>query len=243
MTRIFVLAQIVLCFSSSAEAGGLFRCRSRVCAPSYYAKPVVKRVVQPQQVINIATVYPQGQTQYSMTNPVQLYATNPSLAIEAAARVAERGTQSLEAAVKMAQQGNTEAAALAKVQAATLHLQAAVGQSQPQSLHLKITQGAGGIEVERLEGSKPSGKDSETPGAPASLLRQHCSKCHGTDLSDPKGQLYLDAGVSLEAGQAMRVLEVIAGRDVPEAMQPVIDGLSPEDRGLIVEEVLEAWRR
>lgn len=234
MSRVAFLVVILLA-SEVLACGrcGLFGRRCR-----YYRAPSVvsKTVAVPQQIVNIANVYPQGQTVYSVGQVAQLYATNPALAITTAGRVADSAIASLTAAVNLGSITNEQVAQVAKVQAAVAHMQAAVGAQPPSSVTLRITQGAGGINVERMS-------DDEAPPPPTepsqSLLAQKCSQCHGVALEQPKGNHYFDAGAKLQPREITAALRILSGEAAaPEAMQELVSGLTQEEKGRLMSELL-----
>ena len=227
---------------TAIPADACHRCGQSRCRFVSHQAVKVEQVAVPQQILNIANVYPQGDTVYTVGQASQLYAANPDLAVTLAAKIAGNGTDAFTAAVRSGQASNEALAQIAKVQAATQHLKAAVGSNEgAKSLTLQITQSGGGIQVRPVtDDASPSGK---TPTAAGSLLSSKCASCHGTQLTAPKGGLFYDAGHSLDADTSMRALSVLSGKDVPSAMVDVVGGLTAEEKGRLMEEILEAWER
>lgn len=231
-----ICAAILIAFLLADSADACNRCGlfGNRCRFSHHAKVVSQVVPQASQTINIATVYPAGTTQYGSVQAIsQLYATNPELAITAASRAADGATQALTAAITASMLGNQHVAEIAKIQAATQHLQAAVGtSSSQQSLTLRITQSGGGIKVEQVEAPKP---DPDAPRTPA-ILQAKCGSCHGPDLAEPKGGVSL-GGAQMSPERAMRAIDLLYGREVPDAMAGVIGGITAEERDQLIEEI------
>lgn len=233
--------------ASACNRCGLFGNRCRYVQRAHvYAQPVVAQPAYvPQQVTNLSIVntYPQGSTVYGVGQLAAPYAVNPELAISAASRMADGAASALTAAITLGQESNAQVAEVAKLKLAVEHLQAAVGSAGQQSgsIQLRITQGAGGIKVEQMDGDEKP--ERITPPASASLLAAKCASCHGLEQTQPQAGLYYDAGHALDATAALRALDVIRGNDVPEGMRAVIEGLTPEDKAGLMEELLALWKR
>lgn len=237
---------IVLMLASHADACqrcGIFGLRQCRVQKQVVVKKQAVAYSQPQasQVINIANIaYPTGSTVYGQSSYASVQHVSPALALEHSSRVAERSIGSMQAAIEAIQSNNSGVIELARVQAATQHLQTALATSQQQSsVSLRITQSGGGIDVQRIDDpSAPEHGDRDFPVGPDSLISARCGKCHGGDLSAPKGGLYLVAGEALSASNAIRSLQILDGQDVPEGMRSVVDGLSEADVAGLRREIL-----
>jgi hypothetical protein len=62
-------------------------------------------------------------------------------------------------------------------------------------------------------------------------------------LTQPKGGLFIDAGMELDAVLALKSINVIQGNNVPDAMQGVISGLTAEDKQQLTAELLSLWKK
>lgn len=245
MKTLIVWLAIALTATPAFAIGGLFRRRAVVACNPHHCAPrqkVVKQVVQqqvavPQQVVNIANVYPQGSTVYGQGGVAQLgqlYGSNPTLAMQLAADNGKVWAQAFTAAVNSGTASNEAIARVAQVQAATAHLQAATSSSSSRVENLQITQGAGGIEVHRGE------QQSNRTG---SIIAAKCASCHGTELASPKGAVYIDGGMELPSKTIVRSLDILRGNEVPSAMEGVVAKLSDDDKAALMEELLNAWKK
>lgn len=258
---------VMAAVASACDRCGLRNCRfqqvQQVVVPHVQqvvtpvVEPVVQQVAVPQQVINISNVYPQGSTVYTVGQVSQLYASNPDLAMQLTARIAENGIGALKAAIESGNTNNQALLNLATVQAATEHLKSATTaqlNTGNQSLNLRITQGASGIKVEQINGDvtektvEPMPMNPMTPvdtGKPVtgSLLSAKCAQCHGKEMTQPKGGLFFDSGLSLDANNALAAINVVNGRDVPSSMAAVVEGLTAEERSALTSEILSLWKR
>lgn len=266
MAVLLVMAMAVV--ANACDRCGLRNCRfqqvQQVVVPSHVqqvvtpvVEPVVQQVAVPQQVINISNVYPQGSTVYTVGQVSQLYASNPDLAMQLTARIAENGIGALKAAIESGNTNNQALLNLATVQAATEHLKSATTaqlNAGNQSLNLRITQGASGIKVEQINGDvtektvEPMPVNPMTPvdsGKPVtgSLLSAKCAQCHGKEMTQPKGGLFFDAGLNLDSNNALLAINVVNGRDVPSSMAAVVEGLTAEERSALTSEILSLWKR
>lgn len=241
-------AILALCLSmlsaSTADACGRCGLFGRRC--SFVQKQVVvkKQAVayayqQPQNVTNLSIInaYPAATSQYGVAQIAQAYQTNPDLAVTLSARIAEQATNGLTAAIKSQQQSAAASVELQRLALATEHMRAAMGSSQSQE--------ASSMSVQVRQGSGAGGTDSAEHSLPqsGSLLSQKCSKCHGLDLREPKGQLYLDDGHQLDASSSVAAIRVISGLDVPEPMRDVITSLTEQERCQLLVEIATLSRR
>jgi len=217
-----IMLALVAIISSTAFGGGFRRSSSHCYYPQrYYAPAYVAPVYQaPKQSIQIQNIYPQGQTIYggsSLGQVSALYATNPSLSQQLAADNGKHWAEAFKAAVDSGTVTNQAIARIGELNAATQHLKAALGagSQRGQSSTLTIEQQGGG----------------ETTG----LALNSCVKCHGVG----KKATALDFG---RPDQSLRALDILRGQDVPEEMKSFVDGLSADDKGSIMEEILTMWR-
>ena len=170
---------------SACNRCGLFGRRCRFINTGFYGYGYNSYgKAQAGTTINIANIYPQGNTVYGSVAAVQpLYATNPALAITASQRAIDGGTASLEAAIRGANETNKQIAELGKIQALTAHLKAGMESSSggggTSSMTLKITQGGpGGIKVEQMDSTKKPPKvkpPTAQAGAGVSMLSEKCA--------------------------------------------------------------------
>lgn len=70
-----------------------------------------------------------------------------------------------------------------------------------------------------------------------SVLEQKCMKCHTS--SNAKGGVVLSEP-TLDSVTSLRIIDMLLrGSDVPDVMKPVVEKLTAEDKGAIVEELLQ----
>lgn len=72
---------------------------------------------------------------------------------------------------------------------------------------------------------------TEPPAAPALAMAQHCAKCHSG--AKPKAQLVFDGETQLECWHITKALRAIRDDKMPKD-----HGLTPEQKGQIMEELL-----
>lgn len=259
MIRFLVLVLVVLVGvkAEACDRCGLRNCRfkqqvvvpqvQQVVVPQVIEQAVAVPYAPPQQVLNITNVYPQGSTVYSVGQVAPLYSANPDLALQLTAKIVDNGIGSLKAAIEAGNTNNQALLNLATVQAATEHLRTATTAQMnagTQSLNLRITQGASGIKVEQInEPMEPSAEKPMQEVASNGLLKAKCAQCHGQELTQPKGGLFLDSGLGLDAKTALRAVSVVNGRNVPSSMTGVIEGLTPEEKQGLVDEILALWKQ
>lgn len=139
---------------------------------------------------------------------------------------------------------------VAKGQAAAQVLTAAglsEPQQQTQSLALKIVQQNGRWQVLSAEPAEvnaqiraeinatPSQPEIVPPPAPrpASVIAAKCAQCHGLNLTEPKGSVFLDAGHQLDCSVVVKALKLIKAGKMPK------DGsLTDQEKGAIFDELL-----
>lgn len=66
----------------------------------------------------------------------------------------------------------------------------------------------------------------------AGALREHCGKCHGTQLTSPKGERFFDSGFNLTADAAWDALDAVADGTMPKDHK-----LTPEQKGAVLDEL------
>lgn len=252
MKSIIVWLTIAITATPAFAAGGFFRrrsfggyCTTSHCAPKKQhtvREKVIQQVAVPQQVVNISNVYPAGSTVYGQQGVAQLgqlYGSNPTLAMQLASDNGRVWAEAFTAAVNSGTASNEAIARVAQVQAATAHLQAATAGTQGTRVEsLQIKQGAGGIEVTR--GQQTGDRQPRTGGG---LLTAKCASCHGADQASPKGAVIIQSDYPLPADKAMRSLEILSGSNVPAAMKGLVDGMSDEEKGQLMEDLLSSWKR
>lgn len=261
MKRIAPVLLILLFFMAMSEAAsacnrcGLFGRRCRFVS---HHVPVTKHVahghayqkVVPTTTINIANIYPQGNTVYgSVAAAAPLYATNPALAITASQRAIDGGTAALTAAIGVAHATNQQIAELGKIQALTAHLKAGMQGNQAQSsTTLKITQSGGKMQIEQVAGDGgttqtqvPSAPVQPAVGGGTSFLQAKCASCHGKDKAQPAGGVYIDGATKISGDMGMRIAEILAGKNVPDKMKGTVSNLSPQDKNGLISEVIRLW--
>lgn len=249
LKRVAVALFVVLLSTQTAEAClrcGLF---GRRCAFVQKQVVVKKQAVsyayqQPSNTTNLSliNVYPAASSTYGVSQLYQAYQVNPTLSLELSSRLADKALSNHEASIRLAQEHNSQSLELQRLQLATMHLQAAMGTGQQSSasssLQLNVTQGAGAVQQRQ-----PLGGEELPPPRPGSLLSVKCAQCHGQSLQAPKAGLYIDEGISLDATQAMRAMQILTGHDVPEQMHDLITGLTQQERCDLMAEITQLWRQ
>ena len=201
------------------------------------------------------TVYGQA---YGYQAAAQAYFVNPAEVLRQSAELSKAASATATIGLSgYSQLANTQLALqasisepLARGHAASQVLTAAgftAPAAQTQSLALKITQNASGqwqvisadpVQV-NAQVSAALGAESVPPAPQAptsnSVIAQKCSRCHGLNLTEPKGATYLDAGHKLSCDAVVKALKMIkSGKMPPPDAQP----LTANEKGLILDELL-----
>lgn len=210
----------------------------------------------------------QGGTVYGLQGAAQPYLLNPDAILRQAAELA-RGAQSLTqtglngytTTANLALQLNAQATTpLAQGLAASAVLNAAglnpatQQLNAPQSLRIyrgadgqwKIEQGEAASITARLETSgggaagQPAANVAEAPAPPdavattGSLVASKCAKCHGLQLTQPKKGLFFDSGHTLDCKSSLAAVRAVMAGKMPPGQS-----LSPEERSLLVDELVK----
>lgn len=72
------------------------------------------------------------------------------------------------------------------------------------------------------------------PATGNSLIAQKCGKCHGQQLAEPKGKLYLDTGLKLDCESVLTSIRAIKSGSMPQGST-----LTPDEKGRLLDELLE----
>lgn len=70
--------------------------------------------------------------------------------------------------------------------------------------------------------------------AGGSLIAQKCGQCHGQQLSEPKGKLFLDSGLKLDCEAVLASIRAIKSDRMPQG-----EKLTPDEKGRLLDELLE----
>ena len=242
-TVLLALCAVVL---SASTADACSRCGlfGRRCAVVQKQVVVKKQAVayayqQPQNITNLSIInaYPAATSQFSVGHLAQSYQVNPSLALELSAKAAGQALDNQAASIRLAQEHSAASQEIQRQALALQLVQAAMGSGQSQQ--------SSSLSVQVSQGTRAGGTDSAGHSLPqsGSLIAQKCSKCHGLDLREPKGQLYYDDGHQLDASSSVAAIRVISGLDVPESMTEIITGLTEQERCQLLVEIATLSRR
>ena len=256
-----LLIGLVVADSQACNKCGIFGRGCRYySAPAYVAPAAV--VAQPS-VLVVQNAYPapiaqQGSTVFGYQAYSAAYSVNPAEVLRQAAELSKAATATATigltgfnqtAQTQLALQASiTEP--LARGQAAAQVLTAA-GLSQPfqqqaQTLALRISQQGGQYRVETLDPSQlkleasvgaSEGSAAPTPVAPlnaaSSILATKCSRCHGVNLAEPKGSVFIDAGHKLDCATITKSIRLIKTDKMPKD-QP----LTAQEKAAVLDELL-----
>lgn len=190
-----------------------------------------------------AFLAPQGQTVYGLQAAAQAYTLDPTAVLRQAAELT-KGAQSL-ASQGLSGYNQTASVALqlnagtndtiARGIAASSILQSAgltapSGQSQTQALRIysengqwKVDQGE---QVAAQIAAKIQRQTADSPAAASvgqSLVSQHCGKCHGLQLSEPKAGLFFDTGHQLNCKPSLAAVRAVMSGTMPKGQQLPVD--------------------
>lgn len=260
MLRTISVVVLVLLMSNVAEAcrhrvcRGFSRCRYVKVVPPVEVQPVVieqqKVITIPQQVINVSTFYPAGNTQYTVGQAAAVYGPNPDLAMTLAAQNANIANSGLTSAITLAMSTVGDVAQVAKLQALRENITAAMGYQQEQkSFSFRVTNDGSGPRIEQIiDTSTPTAETlNNAAAASGSVLIRYCSKCHGTQLTVPKGdsQTFIAPGHELDSRMVLNALRRVAHPDTPadKRMPPAGEPqLTEEEKGLFFLEISKLER-
>lgn len=193
----------------------------------------------------------QGNSVYGFQAAAAQYFVNPSEFLRQSAELSKAAMATASLGItSYNQSGQTQLALqasiaepLAKGQAASQVLNAAglssSSQQQTQSLALRITRGHdGNWQVEQSETIRAEVQANEhstppPPPAPTSVLDQKCARCHGENLSEPKGGVYFFGGHRQDSFMIVKAL-----RMVKEEKMPPDSKLTADEKGRLFEELL-----
>lgn len=221
-----------------------------VAAPVYQPQPLYITNVynNPNGVAGLLAQ--QGSSVYGYSQAAQAYMVNPSEFLRQSAELSKAAMATASLGItSYNQSGQTQLALqasiaepLAKGQAASQVLNAAglsgSSQSQTKSFSLRITQSHdGNWHLEQPEAARAEVQANEhvppPPPVPTSVISQKCAKCHGVDLSEPKGALYFDSGHKLEASTITKAI-----RQVRDGKMPPDGALTADEKGRLLDELI-----
>jgi mono/diheme cytochrome c family protein len=237
---------------------------SHVAKVVHAAPVYVAPVVQPASVLVVnnqyaAPIAQSGSTVFGYQAASQQYFINPIEYQRQSAEFVKAALTTSQLAVSGYNQTTQTQLALqapvlelmARGQSASQVLNAA-GFTQPlqqQSTILRITNG----KVETLDPEQfnaqygqnlgqpgqATNPDDRVPPAPTpergnSILGQRCAKCHGLQLAEPKGGLFLDAENRLNCNQFARAVRAIKSGTMPPKSEPP---LTQNEKGLLFDEL------
>lgn len=189
-----------------------------------------------------AFLAPQGNTVYGLQAAAQAYTLDPTAVLRQAAeltkgaqQLAGQGLSGYQQTASVALQLNAGTNdTIARGIAASSILQSAglttsSGQNQTQALRVynengqwKVEQGESVVaritSSVRSQSSHPAASVADA-AAGQSLVKQHCSKCHGLQMSEPKAGLFFDSGHVLECGPALASVRAIMDGSMPKGQQ------------------------
>jgi hypothetical protein len=79
----------------------------------------------------------------------------------------------------------------------------------------------------------PHPEQIPVPAAGGSLIAAKCGRCHGQQLAEPKGKLYLDGGLKLDCKAVLASIKAIKTDTMPKG-----EKLTPEEKGRLLDELL-----
>lgn len=198
----------------------------------------------------------QGATTYGLQAAAASYFVNPAEVLRQAAELSKAATATASlgltgynqtAQTQLALQA-TIAEPLVKGHAAAQVL-AAAGLSTPaaqtQSFALRISQDATGRwQVTAADPAQVSAQaraevNASVPPTPTanSVLAAKCARCHGLNLTEPKGGVFLDAGHPLDCATVIKALKQVKSNKMPPD-----GGLTDQEKGLLLDELLSLER-
>lgn len=238
---------------SACQRCGLFGTRCRYYkAPVQYVAPVQSYqapsvfVVQNNYPTPIGAYAAQGNSIYGVQAAAQAYFVNPAEVIRQAAELSKAATATASLGItgfgQIAQMQLAIQEPLARGQAAAQVLTAAGLSStiqQPLSLALKVSQSSTGQwQVQQVAPEEVNAQIQQKTSpvqAPqsTSLIGQKCGKCHGLNIAEPKGGIFLDTGHKLTCEIAMKALQLVKADKMPKDAP-----LSNQEKALFLEELL-----
>jgi len=215
----------------------------------------------PQPNGTIGLLAQQGTSVYGYQAAAAAYFVNPAETLRQAAELAKAA--SATASIGLTGYNETArtqltlqaaiAEPLAKGQAAAQVLGAAglsAPSSQSQSFALRISQdSAGRWQVTQADPAQVSAtvhaeiNEHSTPTVPArpvngaSVLAAKCARCHGLNLTEPKGGMFLDAGHPLDCATVVKAIKQVKSNKMPPD-----GGLTDQEKGLLLDELLSLER-
>lgn len=200
-----------------------------------------------------AFLAPQGQTVYGLQAAAQAYYLDPTAVLRQAAELTKGAQQLAGQGLSGYQQTATVALQLnassndtiARGVAASSILQSAglsgpAAQNQTQSLRIYSEGGQWKVEQgEQIAAQLNATIQQRQPDSPAavsggqSLVAQHCAKCHGLQMPEPKAGLFFDAGHNLNCKPSLAAVRAVSLGKMPKGQQ-----LSAEVREGLVRELL-----
>lgn len=201
-----------------------------------------------------AFLAPQGQTVYGLQAAAQAYYLDPTAVLRQAAELTKGAQQLAGQGLSGYQQTATVALQLnassndtiARGVAASSILQSAglsapTAESQTQALRIyRDTSGSWQVEQgEQVVAQLNAKIQQRVPDSPAavsggqSLVAQHCAKCHGLQMPEPKAGLFFDAGHNLNCKPSLAAVRAVSLGKMPKGQQ-----LSAEVREGLVKELL-----
>lgn len=231
-----------------------------------HAEPayVQAAVVTPPEVFVVQNNYPaplapQGSTVYGYQAAAAAYHVDPAEVLRQSAELTKAASLTAQiglngfhdtARTQLSLQASiTEP--LARGQAAAQVLDAAGFRNQAvqqsQSLALRVYSEGGKWKVEQAEAeqvnAKIEAKVTSRPAGPAannttSMLTQKCASCHGLQLAEPKGGLFIDAGHKLDSSVITESIRLVKTGEMPKGGP----ALSDQEKGMILDELLSLER-
>lgn len=262
MARIVILIAILFVSLCQEAKAICLRCRRQVCACKYYT-PKYVAPVQAYQAPNVFVVqnnYPQsigayaaqGNSVFGVQSAAQAYFINP-------AEYQRQSAEMIKAAMATTQLGltgwnqfgQTQLAVQAQISEplarghAAAQILAAAGLTssvqQPLSLALKVSQTpTGQWQVEQVQAAEVNTQiDQKSPvQAPQAevqtLIGQRCGKCHGLNITEPKGGVFLDTGHKLTCEVAMKALQLVKADKMPKDTP-----LTNQEKAVFLDELLK----
>lgn len=253
MTRILALL-LVLVTAVSADAchrcGRFGRgCRYHhpviVAAPVVAAQPYVAPASQTNIVINGSIppylLAPQANSVYgghTYQAQAQAYAPNNAAYMDAAARftdraftLAETGQSGFKESLDL-KMAYDDAYTMRLTNAQMFYAALTANQAAPSPQKFRAT-----VEGGKLSFEKADANGEFTAVGQNSLLMQRCANCHSK--GGAKGGLAVDGTQPVLDRSVRRFNEIFGkGVNVPEAMKTLVQGMSPQDKGKLLEELL-----